>query len=88
MIPATHSLVKNGISTKYNQVWEAKGSDEDEVDPENGAPLCGRMILLDGDGLSGDGDAAKTSEEELLSDPETLKMFVKPHAFENACFLR
>ena len=57
-----------GISTEYNQLWEAKGADA-TLNP-------GKLVLLDGDGLSGDGEAAKESEDEPMSDPETLKAFI------------
>ena len=56
------------ISSEYNQIWEVKGADA----PEN----AGKMILVDRDGLTGDGDEAVTSRNELLSDPETLKKFI------------
>ncbi len=59
---------KSGISNVYNQIWEAKGLDAAE-DP-------GKMVLIDGDGISGDGETAKKSEDELMSKPETLKAFI------------
>ena len=65
--PATDTAPES-ISNVYNQIWEAKGLDA----PEN----AGKMILLDGDGLSGDGDDAKTSVEEQVVLPETLKAFI------------
>lgn len=34
------------------------------------------LRLLDGDGVSDDGAAAKKSEDELMSDPNTLKKFI------------
>ena len=58
----------DGISTEYNQVWEAKGADA--------AQNPGKLVLLDADGVTGDGDAAKKSEEELMSTPATLKAFI------------
>ena len=54
------------ISNMYNQVWEAKGADA----PEN----AGKMVLLDGDGITGDGPVQ--SFDELMSKPETLKAFI------------
>ncbi len=33
-------------------------------------------MLLDRDGVTGDGNAAKKAENELMSDPETLKAFI------------
>lgn len=62
------------ISAEYNQIWEAKGLDA----PAN----AGQMVLCDGDGVSGDGDAAKKSKDELMSDPATLKAFIN-YAAEN-----
>ena len=53
------------ISSEYNQVWEVYGANDG-----------GYLRLLDGDGVSGDGADAKKSEEELMSDPDTLKGFI------------
>ena len=58
------------VSSEYNQLWEAKGLDA----PESEQP--GKMVLLDGNGITGEGDAAVKSEDELMSDPETLKAFI------------
>lgn len=59
---------KSQVSNVYNQIWEAKGADAEE-NP-------GKMVLLDGNGITGDeGDAVK-SEKELMSDPATLKAFI------------
>ena len=59
---------KSQISNVYNQIWEAKGADA--------AENPGKMVLLDGNGITGDeGDAVK-SEKELMSDPATLKAFI------------
>ena len=55
------------ISSEYNQVWEVYGSKDGSE---------GHLRLLDGDGVSGDGDNAKKSAEELMSDPKTLKSFI------------
>ena len=43
------------ISNVYNQIWEAKGLDAKDPDER------GKMILLDGDGILGDGATAKRS---------------------------
>lgn len=58
------------ISSEYNQIWEAKGADAGADDH------AGQMVLLDGDGIMGDGDEAKKSEDELMTDPEVLKAFI------------
>lgn len=57
----------NEISSEYNQVWEVYPTTDDAE---------GYLQLLDADGVSGDGAAAKRSEEELMSNPETLKKFI------------
>ena len=62
------------VSTEYNQLWEAKGADAKE-NP-------GRMVLLDGDGINGAEGQAVKSEDELMSDPETLKAFIN-YSVEN-----
>ena len=65
--PVVHNR-KGSISNIYNQIWEARGADS----PEN----AGKLVLLDGDGLTGaEGEAVK-NKDELLSDPETLKAFI------------
>ena len=51
------------ISSEYNQVWEVYGAQGEEE---------GYLRLLDGDGVSGDGAAARTSENELMYDKDTL----------------
>ena len=51
--PASESMIEQGISTKYNQIWEAYGADEENE------TYRGKMVLLDGDGISGDGADAK-----------------------------
>ena len=56
-----------GISDEYNQVWEVYGA-QGETE--------GYLRLLDGDGVSGDGDDAKTSENELMYEKDTLKNFI------------
>jgi hypothetical protein len=53
------------ISSEYNQVWEAKGADA--------VQNPGKMVLLDGDGLTGTNVPA---ENELMSSPDTLKAFI------------
>lgn len=55
-------------STVYNQIWEAKGKDA--------AEHPGKMVLLDADGISGDGESAKESTDELMSRPEVLSAFI------------
>lgn len=56
------------ISGEYNQIWEAKGADAKE-NP-------GKLVLLDKDGITGDGEKALPSTKELMSKPETLKAFI------------
>ena len=56
------------ISGEYNQIWEAKGTDAKE-NP-------GKLVLLDKDGVTGDGEKALPSTKELMSEPETLKAFI------------
>ena len=68
--PATGKSIEKGISTEYNQIWEAYGADEEN------AAYRGKMVLLDGDGVSGDGATAKRAEDELMTDPKTLKAFI------------
>ena len=53
------------ISGEYNQIWEAKGADA--------VQNPGKMVLLDGDGLTGTNVPA---EDELMSSPNTLKAFI------------
>ena len=62
------------VSTEYNQLWEAKGADAKE-NP-------GKMVLLDGDGITGAEGQAVKSKDELMSDPETLKAFIN-YSVEN-----
>ena len=56
------------ISYEYNQLWEARGAD----DPEHPSTLT----LLDTDGVTGATGTAVPSEDELMTDPETLKAFI------------
>ena len=56
------------ISNEYNQIWELTGKADGEEH--------GYMTLLDGDGVTGDGDDAHTSENELMNDPATLTAFI------------
>ena len=59
---------RSQVSNVYNQIWEAKGEDAPE-DP-------GKLVLLDGDGITGAEDEAVKSENELMSEPDTLKAFI------------
>ena len=54
------------ISNMYNQIWEAKGADAHEN--------AGKMVLIDGDGITG--SSPKQSFDELMSDPDTLRAFI------------
>ena len=70
------------ISTDYNCIWEAKGLDANEN--------AGQLVLLDGDGVLGDGENARkaapsynedgeideSQDYEFMSDPEVLKAFI------------
>lgn len=58
------------ISNCYNQIWEAKGADDPACDGEE----YGKLVLLDGDGVTS--EQPVKSEEELMSDPGTLKAFI------------
>ncbi|MBE6466120.1 clostripain-related cysteine peptidase [Denitrobacterium detoxificans] len=73
-LDASYLRDKNGnagtlteISSEYNQIWEVYGATDDAE---------GYLRLLDGDGVSGDEANAKTSAEELMSDPDTLQQFI------------
>ena len=73
-LDASHLRDKGGnagtlteISSEYNQVWEVYGATDNAE---------GYLRLLDGDGVSGDGDSAKKSEDELMSDPNTLRQLI------------
>ena len=57
----------NEISSEYNQIWEVFGTTDDSE---------GYLKLLDADGVTGDGADARKSEDELMSNPETLKGFI------------
>ena len=57
----------NEISNEYNQIWEVFGTTDDSE---------GYLKLLDADGVTGDGADARKSEDELMSNPETLKKFI------------
>ena len=50
--PATGTSPEK-IDTEYNQIWEAKG--HDAADPAQ----RGKLVLVDGDGVLGDGENAK-----------------------------
>ena len=60
---------KNGISSKYNQIWEARGADS----PDGNA---GKLVLLDGDGVTGAEGEAVAAKDEIMSDPKVLKTFL------------
>ena len=60
--PATGKNMK-AIPTEYNQIWEAKGADA--------AEHPGQMVLLDGDGVLGDGPDAKPALAETVYNPDT-----------------
>ncbi|MBQ9179424.1 MAG: hypothetical protein IJ132_01325, partial [Firmicutes bacterium] len=64
----------DAVSSEYNQLWEAKGIDA-KVNP-------GKMVLLDGDGITGAEGQAVKSQDELMSKPETLKAFIN-YSVEN-----
>ena len=55
------------ISGEYNQIWEVYGATNDAE---------GYIKLLDADGVSGDGEGARKSADELMKDPDTLKGFI------------
>ena len=59
---------KSKISNVYNQIWEAKGADAEEN--------AGKLVLLDGDGVTGSEGEAVHSIDELMSMPETLQAFI------------
>ena len=65
---------KSQVSNVYNQIWEAKGIDA-TLENGQGDPNAGKMVLLDGDGIT-KADGSVKSEEELMSDPGTLKAFI------------
>ena len=50
---------RSQVSNVYNQIWEAKGIDA----PEN----AGKMVLLDGDGITKEGEPVQ-SKDELMRD--------------------
>ena len=53
--PATGTSPEE-INTEYNQIWEARGLDA--ADPAQ----RGKLVLIDGDGVLGDGDQAKKAK--------------------------
>lgn len=62
---------KSRISNVYNQIWEARGADDPEyrVEPQDGDKAAhGKMVLLDGDGVLGDGENAKRSKIDVVND--------------------
>ena len=66
---------RSQVSNVYNQIWEARGVD---AALENGSTdrNAGKLVLLDGDGITGAENEAVKSENELMSDPATLKAFI------------
>lgn len=79
ILPGTDVVIpvdkKAGISGVYNQIWEARGKD---AVLENGDkdPNAGKLVCVDGDGLTGAPGTAVKNEDELMSDPATLKAFI------------
>lgn len=73
LVPAGKPV--DSISAEYNQIWEAKGADDPiyRVEPSEG-PAHGKMVLVDGDGVTG--NKPVKSKDELMSDPDTLKAFI------------
>ena len=78
--PKTGSQI-NKISDEYNCIWEAKGLDA--------AENPGKLVLLDGDGIMGDGENARRAKPivdeegekvkgnyEFMSDPNVLREFI------------
>lgn len=63
---------KGSISGVYNQIWEARGVDANDEYVKEDADH-GKLVLLDGDGLTG---TEVKGENELMSDPNTLKAFI------------
>ena len=61
------------ISNVYNQIWEARGADA-KINNEDD-PNAGKLVLLDGDGITGDNEPVQATEE-LMSDPAILKAFI------------
>lgn len=62
---------KSRISNVYNQIWEARGADDTDcrVEPEDENKAAhGKMVLLDGDGVLGDGENAKRSKIDTEHD--------------------
>ena len=59
---------KSAISNVYNQIWEAKGADA--------AENAGKLVLLDGDGILGDGATAKRSRIKVsdLVEPDSWEL--------------
>lgn len=60
--PTTYSEEEktSQISNTYNQIWEARGADAvlEDGTPD---PNAGKLVLLDGDGVLGDGEDARRS---------------------------
>ena len=70
---------KSVVSGVYNQVWEARGVDA-RVKGETGEweadPNAGKLVLLDGDGITGEDGEEVKCEDEQMSVPDTLKAFI------------
>ena len=66
---------KSQISGVYNQIWEARSANslDEQGNPD---PNAGKLVLLDGDGITGADGVAVKGKDELMSDPEVLKTFV------------
>ena len=63
---------RSQISNCYNQIWEARGVDA--IRDSAPDPNAGKLVLLDGDGITD--TSSVRSESELMTDPETLKAFI------------
>ncbi|MDO4869933.1 MAG: hypothetical protein Q4A65_06615 [Bacillota bacterium] len=67
---------------------EARGADAvDECGNQD--PNAGKLVCLDGDGLTGEPGQAVKNEDELMTDPATLKAFINYGVIEIlSCGLR
>ena len=64
----------DGVSVNYNQIWEARGADDPTYGTEDDGEKHGKMVLVDGDGITK--DTPVKSEDELMSNKETLRAFI------------